>query len=168
MPIVKGPHTIDFGAEEVLKVEEIDVAIEQDTNDYDTVQGVKYTVDTTMSSIVTLTLLNTDVTSLKVVLPQYFVASSGTLSTGETVSDAQGAIDVVPAGCYAVGNLKHLKITSCDETGAEHVLRIPDVSTRIDTVEIDGPGARKVLVQFRAEGTTMAQFFDSGAVISVS
>lgn len=168
MTLVKGPHVIDFGADEVLKVEEIDVAIEQDTNDYDTVQGVKYTVDTTMSSIVTLTLLNTDVTSLRVVLPQYFVAQSATLSTGETVSDAQGAIDVVPSGCVAVGNLKHLTITSCDETGAQHVLRVPDVSTRIDTVEIDGAGARKVMVQFRAEGTTMAQFFDSGAVTTIS
>lgn len=168
MTLVKGPHVIDFGADEVLKVEEIDVAIETDSNDYDTVQGVKYTVDTTMSSVVTLTLLNTDVTSLRVVLPQYFVANSETLSTGEVVNDAQGAIDVIPTGCVSIANLKHLTITSCDETGAQHVMRVPDVSTRIDSVEIDGPGARKVMIQFRAEGTTMAQFFDSGAVTSIS
>lgn len=168
MARIKGPHSIDFGATEVLDIEEINLEWSTDSNDYDTVQGNKFTYDTTQQAIVTLTLLANDVTSVRTVLPQYYVANSGTLSTGEVVNDAQGAIDVIPAGCVNVGNLKHLIITSCDETGASHVLRIPDCSTRIDGIEYDGAGARKLMVQFRGEGQTVGQIYDAGAVTSIS
>lgn len=168
MARVKGPHTIEYGANTIEDVEEIDLEWETDTNDYDTVQGNKFTYDTTQSATVTLTLLATDVGALRILLPQYFVAVSGTLSTGETVTDADGAIDVVPAGCVDIGNLKHLTITSCDETGAEHTLRIPDGTTRIDGVEFDGAGARKVMIQFRGEGSTVGQLFSGGAPTTIS
>lgn len=168
MARIKGPHTIKYGASTISDVEEIDLEWETDTADYDTVQGNKYTYDTTSSAMVTLTLLANDVAALGVLLPQYLVANGGTLSTGETVTDADGAIDVVPAGCVALGNLKHLTITSCDETGAEHTLRIPDGTTRIDGVEFDGAAARKVMVQFRGEGTTTGQLFSGGAPTTVS
>ena len=168
MARVKGPHTVKYGNSTISDIEELNVEWSQDSNDYDTIQGNKYTADTTGQVIATITLLANDVTALAVLLPQYFVASSGVLSTGETVTDAQGAIDVVPGGCVALGNLKHLTITSCDETGAQHVLRIPDGTTRIDGVEFDGAGARKVMVQFRGEGTTIGQLYDSGAVTTIS
>lgn len=168
MARVKGPHAVKYGNSTISDIEELDVEWSTDTNDYDTIQGVKYTYDTTQQVTVTMTLLANDVTALSVLLPQSFVASGGTLSTGETVSDDQGAIDVVPAGCVALGNLKHLTITSCDETGAQHVLRVPDGTTRIDGVEFDGAGARKVMVQFRGEGTTTGQLYDSGAVTTIS
>lgn len=168
MARVKGPHTIEFGADTITDVEEIDLSWDTDTNDYDTVQGNKYTYDTTASATVTLTLLANDVQALRVLLPQYYVANAGTLSTGETVSDPDGAIDVIPGGCVDLGNLKHLTITSCDETGASHVLRIPDGTTRIDGVEFDGAGARKVMVQFRGEGLTVGQMYADGAVNTIS
>jgi hypothetical protein len=168
MSRIKGPHTIEFGADTITDIEEVNVEWTQDSNDYDTVQGNKFSYDTTSQVIATLTLLANDVTSLRVVLPQYFVANGETLSTGEVVNDAQGVIDVVPAGCVALDNLKHVVITSCDETGASHVLRIPDCTTRIDGVEFDGAGARKVMVQFRGEGETIGQLYDDGAVTTIS
>lgn len=168
MARIKGPHTVEFGADTLTNIEEIDVEYETDTSDYSTVQGNKFVVDNTQSVTATLTLLTNDVPSMRVVLPSYFVANGGTLSTGETVTDADGAIDIVPEGCVDMGNLKHLTITSCDETGAEHTLRLTDVSTRIEGIEFDGPGARKVMVQFRGEGATVAQFFSGGAPTTIS
>lgn len=158
MARVKGPHSVKYGASTISDIEEIDLEWDTDTNDYDTVQGNKYYYDTTQSVTVTLTLLANDTAALQVLLPQYYVASGSPLSTGETAGSG-GVIDVIPTGCVSLGNLKHLTITSCDETGTNHYLRIPDGTTRIDGVEFDGAGARKVMVQFRGEGTTVGQIY---------
>jgi len=168
MARVKGPHAVKYGNSTISDIEELDVEWSQDNDDYDTIQGNKYMYDTSGNVVATLTLLANDVSSLAILLPQHFVANGASLSTGETVTDAQGAIDVLPGGCVSLGNLKHLTITSCDETGASHVLRIPDGTTRIDGVEFDGAAARKVMVQFRGEGTTIGQLYDSGAVTTIS
>lgn len=158
MARVKGPHAVKYGNNTISDVEELDIEWSTDTSDYDTIQGNKYTYDTSQSVVVTLTLLATDTAALAILLPQYYVASGATLSTGE-LAGVGGAIDVIPTGCVSLGNLKHLTITSCDETGTNHYLRIPDGTTRIDGVEFDGAGARKVMVQFRGEGTTVGQIY---------
>lgn len=166
MARVKGPHSIKYGNSTISDVEELDIEWNTDSNDYDTVQGNKYIYDTSQNVTVTLTLLANDTAALQVLLPQYYVASGSPLSTGENAG-VGGAIDVVPTGCVSLGNLKHLTITSCDETGTNHYLRIPDGTTRIDGAEFDGSGARKIMVQFRGEGTTVGQIYTT-ALTTVS
>jgi hypothetical protein len=166
MGYLTGPHDIKYGPDVIQEVEEVDVEYTNNTTDYETVQGRQTTVDTTKQVIATFTLLSNDTEALAVLLPQYFVPNGGTLSTGETVNSADGAIDVIPQGCISYDDITDVVITSCGNPN--QVLRIPQCSTRIDGIEFDGAGARKVMVQFRGESDTVVQFFNQGAVTIAS
>lgn len=166
MSLVKGPFDLAYGANVLAGVESIDVSYDVDTDDYDTIQGRRYTVSGGHLVTVTATFLESDVQSLRYVLPQYYVANGGTLSTGETVSSAGGAIDVVPGGCATATTTTDLVITSCGNPG--HVLRIVDCSTEIDGIDVDNK-RRTVTVAFRGESTAgTVQMFAEGAVTIVS
>lgn len=162
---VKGPHNIQFGGVTILDVEEVEVDYSQDSEEYDTLQGNKRIYDTTVLVEATLTLLANDVDALKVFVPDYWVAQGETLSTGETVDDPDGAIDITPGGCVTT-ETKHAVITSCSNPNQS--FRIPECSVRIDGVEFDGAAARKVMVKLRGEHTTPLQFYPEGAVETVS
>lgn len=158
MSLVKGPFKFKWGANTLDNVSEISVDYAVDTSDTTTLDGRTYSVQTGMNASVTLTLLDNDIASLATVLPQYHVPMGGTLSTGETVTNAQGAIDVVAASCASVDTYNDLDIFACG-SGAQ-VLRLVNARTQIDTVDI-ADGLRTVAVMFIGEpeaGQGVVQF----------
>ena len=168
MALVRGPFDIAWGGNTLLNIEEISIDYSQDSEDYTTVQHQTYQVDGPIKSTVTLTLLASDVPALAVVLPQYHVANGGVLSTGETVSEANGAIDVIASDCGDTPIYNHLDITSCANPG--QVFRLVNARTKLDSLEFDDK-IRKVMVQFVGEpasGDGNVQFFKSGSITAIS
>lgn len=158
MALVKGPFNFKWGANTLSNVSEISVDYTVDTSDTTTLDGNKYTTQTGMSATVTLTLLDNDIASLATVLPQYYVPMGGTLSTGETVAQAQGAIDITAASCTTSDVYNQLDIYACG-TNAQ-VMRLVRARTQIDSIDI-GDGLRTVAVLFIGEpnsGDAVVQF----------
>lgn len=166
--LVKGPFDLEWGGNTLTNVEEISVDFEQDSEDYSTVQHNTYQVDGPIKASVTLTFLASDVAALAVVLPQYHVANGGVLSTGETVSEANGAIDIKAAACGANPVYNDLDIVSCANPG--QVARLVNARTKVDSIEFDDK-LRKIMVQFvgePAQGEASMQFFTEGTIAVVS
>lgn len=166
--LVKGPFDLEWGGNTLTNVEEISVDFEQDSEDYSTVQHNTYQVDGPIKASVTLTFLASDVAALAVVLPQYHVANGGVLSTGETVSEANGAIDIKAAACGTNPVYNDLDIISCANPG--HVARLVNARTKVDSIEFDDK-LRKIMVQFvgePAQGEASMQFFAEGTIAVVS
>lgn len=130
MSLVKGPFDFKWGANELKNISEISIDYTVDTSDTTTLDGNRYTVQTGMGATVTLTLLDNDIASLAFVLPQFYVANGGQLSTGETVTNPQGAIDVTAAQCTTSDVYNQLDIYACG-TNAQ-VLRLVRARTQID------------------------------------
>lgn len=164
MAIVKGKSTIHYGPDVLAGVEDVTVNYDVATSDRETVQGRRYQISGAHLVTVEATFLESDVDSLAVVLPQYFVPNGGTLSTGEVVNNAAGAIDIVPDLCGDDTQVEDLVITSCNG----HVMRVPDASSEISGVAI-ADGVRTVTVTFRGESDDATiQLFAQGAVNIVS
>lgn len=158
MALVKGPFNFKWGANTLSNVSEISVDYTVDTSDTTTLDGNKYTTQTGMSATVTLTLLDNDIASLATVLPQFYVPMGGTLSTGETVTQSQGAIDITAASCTTSDVYNQLDIYACG-TNAQ-VMRLVRARTQIDSIDI-GDGLRTVAVLFIGEpnsGDAVVQF----------
>lgn len=158
MSLVKGPFNFKWGANSLNNVSEISVDYTVDTSDTNTLDGNKYTVQTGMSATVTLTLLDNDIASLATVLPQFYVPVGGTLSTGETVTNAQGAIDVKAASCTTSDVYNQLDVYACG-TNAQ-VMRLVRCRTQIESIDV-ADGLRTVAVQFIGEpdtGDAVVQF----------
>lgn len=169
MALVRGPFDIRWGNNSLLDVSEISLDYSQDSNDYTTVDNRKYTIDGAITATVTLTLLKSDVPSLAIVLPQYHVPSGGTLSSGETVSGTDGAIDVVAASCDSDPVYDDLDIISCGTNG--QVFRLKNARTKIDSMEFADNAVRTVSVQFVGEpeaGVGNIQFFAENDITTVS
>jgi len=168
MALVRGPFDITWGANTLSNVEEIENEFEQDSEDYTTVQHNTYQLDGPIKATVTLTLLASDVAALAAVLPQYHVANGGTMSTGETVTDSDGAIDVAALSCDDDPVYNDLDIVSCGNPG--QVYRLVNARTKIDSIEFDDK-IRKVAVQFigePAQGEANVQFFKEGTIAVAS
>lgn len=148
MALVKGPFNFKWGGQQLNNVSEISVDYTVDSSDTTTLDGNRFSVQTGMGVTVSLTLLDNDIASLATVLPQYFKAMGDTLSTGETVGEAEGAIDIAAASCETSEYHYPLDIYACG-TNAQ-VLRIPRARTQVDSVDI-GDGLRTVTVQFIGE-----------------
>lgn len=158
MSLVKGPFNFKWGANQLNNVSEISVDYSVESSDTTTLDGNKYTVQTGMSATVTLTLLDNDIASLATILPQYYVASGETLSTGEVVANPQGAIDITAASCDTSDVFNQLDIYACG-TNAQ-VLRLVRARTQVESIDI-GDGLRTVAVQFIGEpqsGQGVVQF----------
>lgn len=158
MSLVKGPFNFKWGANTLSNVSEISVDYTVDTSDTTTLDGNTYSVQTGLSATVTLTLLDNDIASLAMVLPQYYVPMGGTLSTGETVTQSQGAIDIVAASCDTSDVYNQLDIYACG-TNAQ-VMRLVNCRTQVDSIDI-GDGLRTVSVMFIGEpaaGQAVVQF----------
>ena len=169
MSLVRGPFDIRWGNNTLLDISEISLDYSQDSNDYTTVDNRKYTIDGAITATVTLTLLKSDVPALAVVLPQYHVASGGTLSSGETVSGTDGAIDVVAASCDSDPVYDDLDIISCGTNG--QVFRLKNARTKIDSMEFADNAVRTVSVMFVGEpdaGEANIQFFAENDITTVS
>lgn len=168
MSLVKGPFDIKWGDNTLSDIEELDVEYEVDTEDFETVQGVTYQIAGNHKVSATLTLLSNDVAALSAVLPQYFVDDGEIMSTGETVSVAEGAIDLVPGSCTSAVIYHNLDIIACGVT--PQVFRMVNVKTEIDSVEFDGK-LRKIGVKFIGESAlddATIQFFKQGGLVTVS
>jgi hypothetical protein len=167
MSLVKGPFNFKWGNNQVNNVSDISVDYTVDTSDTTTLDGNKFIVQTGMSATVTLTLLENDIASLATLLPQFYKAQGGTLSTGETVANAAGAIDVTAASCTTSDVFNQLDIYACG-TNAQ-VLRLVRARTQIDSVDL-ADGLRTVAVQFIGEpasGDAVIQFLnDSESFVS--
>lgn len=166
--IVRGPFTLKWGDNTIEDVEEIDLEHEVDSEDYDTVQGKTLTIDGAYRVSATITLLSTDIPALAALMPQYFVPNGGQLSTGETVNNANGAIDIKAAACDESLIFNNFDIISC--ANPAEVMRIVNARTRIEDVDIDNK-VRKVMVRIIGEslGTEATlQFFRQGTIAVVS
>lgn len=158
MALVKGPFNFKWGANEINNVSEASFDYSVDTNDTTTLDGNKFSVQTGMGANVSLTLLDNDISSLAMLLPQFYVPMGGTLSTGQTVAQPQGAIDIVAASCTTSEVYNQLDIYACG-TNAQ-VLRLPRCRTQVESVEL-ADGLRTVVVQFVGEplsGKAVVQF----------
>lgn len=169
MALVRGPFDIKWGANTLVDVSEISLDYSQDSNDYTTVDNRRYTIDGAITASVTLTFLSSDVASLAAVLPQYHVAAGGHLSSGETVSGTEGAIDVVAASCDSDPVYNDLNIISCGTNG--QVFRLKNARTKIDSMEFADNAVRTVTVAFVGEpdaGEGSIQFFRENSVSAIS
>lgn len=168
MSLAKGPFELEWNGNTLAGIESVDVTYDVSSNDIESVQGVTYTLFGAHKATVEITLLETDIASLAAVLPQYYVANGGTLSTGETVVSAAGAIDVVPGGCEAGAETASLIVTSCGNPG--QVFRMVNATTEISGVALED-NVRKVSVTFTGAptvGQSTIQFYAEGAVAGVS
>lgn len=168
MALVRGPFDLKWGDNTLLNIEEVSVDYEQDSEDYTTVQHNTYELDGPIKASITITLLATDIAALSVVLPQYHVNNGGVMSTGETVSNANGAIDVVAQDCDAGDVYNDLDVISCGNPG--DVFRLVNARTKLDSVEFDDK-IRKIMVKFigvPAQGDGVVQFFKEGTINVVS
>lgn len=158
MSLVKGPFNFKWGSNTLSNISEISVDYTVDSSDTSTLDGNTFSVQTGLSATVTLTLLDNDIASLATVLPQYYVAQGDTLSTGETVGESQGAIDITAASCDTSDVYNQLDIYACG-TNAQ-VMRLVNARTQVDSIDI-GDGLRTVAVQFIGEpasGQAVVQF----------
>lgn len=168
MSLIKGPFTLKWGDNTIEDVEEVSVEYERSSDDFETVQGTIRTVDGSQKASVTLVLLASDIPTLSAVLPQNFVANGDTMSTGETVNNANGAIDLAPASCSISEVYNNLDIISC--ANPAQVMRLVNARTKVDSIEIDGK-IMKVSVMFIGEpesGEASLQWFISGTISVVS
>jgi len=167
--LVRGPFSLKWGANTLHDVSEVSLDYEQETNDYTTIDNRRYTIDGAINASVSVTFLKSDVASLAMVIPQYVVANGGEMSSGETVTDTDGAIDVMAAGCENDPVYNDLDIVSC---GAEaEVFRLKNARTRIDSMELADNAVRTVTVVFVGEpdaGVANVQFFKQGGLSTVS
>jgi hypothetical protein len=166
--LVRGPFDLTWGANTLASIEEISVDYSVDSDDYQTVQHQTYELDGAIKATVTLTFLASDVPALAAVVPQYHVDNGGTMSTGEIVDDADGAIDVVALDCDEAAVYNDLDIVACGNPG--QVFRLVNARTKIDSIEFDDK-VRKVMVKFvgePAQGQANVQFFKDGTLSNVS
>lgn len=158
MSLVKGPFNFKWGSNSLYNISDISVDYSVDTSDTNTLDGNKYTVETGMSASVSLTLLDNDIASLATVLPQFYVPVGGTLSTGETVGQSQGAIDITAASCTTSTVYNQLDIYACGSNA--QVMRLVRARTQVDSIDV-ADGLRKVVVKFIGEpasGDAVIQF----------
>ena len=159
MAIKKGPFTLKWGANTLAGIVEINTEIEAEENEYTNVQGNKFKIQSALSGSVEITLLDTDMDSLKAVLPQYVKAKGETLSSGKAVKAEKGAIDFTLAQCNEASAIKNdLDIINCDGS----LTRLVSATSAIGGVETSD-NVRKVTVKFTAEpgtGKAPVQFLE--------
>ena len=158
MSLVKGPFNFKWGANTLNNVSEMSVDYSVESSDTTTLDGNKYMVQTGISATITMTLLDNDIASLATILPQFYVPMGGVLSTGQTVTQAQGAIDVKAAACGTSEVHNQLDIYACG-TNAQ-VLRLVNARTQIDSIDMSD-GLRTVAIMFIGEplaGQAVVQF----------
>ena len=149
--IIKGPFSFKWGANTLNNVSEASIDYAVESSDTTTLDGRKYMIQTGMSATVSLTLLDNDIASMATILPQFYVAKGAVLSTGETVTQDAGAIDIKAASCTTSDVFNQLDIYACG-TNAQ-VLRLVRCRTQIDSIDI-GDGLRTIAVQFIGEPDT--------------
>lgn len=166
--LIRGPFTIKWGDNTIIGVEEVNVEHEIMSEDFETVAGQVYEVDGPHKGSVELTLLDTDIASLAALLPQHHVENGAQLSTGETVNNAQGAMDFVARQCDESIVYNNLDIISCGADAS--VIRLVNARSKFAGIEVTNK-IRKVTVRFVGEPASdeaSMQFFKQGTINVVS
>lgn len=166
--LIRGPFSLKWGDNVIQDVEEVDVEHEIDSEDFETIQGKVYEIDGSYKVSATITLLSSDIATLSALLPQHFVANGQVLSTGETVNNADGAIDIKAGSCTTSTVSNNLDIISCGNPA--QVARIVKARTKIDGVELDNK-LQKVMIKFVGEASqdqATMQFFRQGTIATIS
>lgn len=164
----KGPFNIEWRGNTINDVEEIETNVEQDTEERTNLAGIKYEFDGPIKASASVQVLKSDLPTLALLLPQYFVPNGGELSTGETVNNAEGAIDVKAASCDDATVYGPLDIVSCGSPG--QVARLVNCRTKIEGLEFNNY-LGVVTIRFIGEpdpGEANLQFFTEGTVAVVS
>jgi len=160
--LVKGPFVVKWGSNTLEDVQDYSFDYSTDSNDYTTIDGRKTTLDGAISASVSIQLLKSDVDALATVLPQYYVPQGGTMSTGEVVASADGAIDVVAASCDSVTVYNNLDIISCGTNST--VVRLVNARSMIDSVDLQDSTVLTFTIKFvgePAQGDAAVQVFSS-------
>lgn len=163
----KGPFNFKWGDNIITDVDSVETDIEQDSEDYTKVTGESETVDGVIRAGVALEVSKNDIPVLAALLPQFYVPNGGVMSTGETVNNADGAIDVKAASCDTTPVYNNLDIESCTN---HDVFRLVNARTRIDTASIDDK-RMTVTIRFIGEpgpGEANYQFFVAGSLSVIS
>jgi hypothetical protein len=165
--ILRGPFSLKYGPNTLAQIEKVNFSYSVDTTDTATVQGQKVRTYGAHQAEITVTFMQSDVASLAAVLSQYFVANGGVLSTGETVTDPNGAIDIVPGGCAAAQVASDLIIQSCGGSNSYYI-RVLQCVSEIAGVTMDEKSAT-IDVAFTGQPTAATmQIFKNGAITNVS
>lgn len=167
MALVKGPFDIKWGANVLKDVESIDLSFNNESNEYTTIQGNRYTIRGAISASAELTFLGSDTESLAAILPQFVKTAGEEMSSGETVATDGVALDVIAANCtQTLPEPLDLDIISC-ENPAE-VLRIKATETSISGFDLPDNMLRTITVTFTGavpQGIAAVQMFKQGALI---
>lgn len=145
--IIRGPFTVEWGSNILADVEAVDIEYEQESEDYEANSGIIYEISKGIKASIRLTLLSSDIASVKAVLPQYFVATGGTLGDGGIVAGAAGAIDIKADDCNTNPVFNNLLITSCGNP--KEVIKLYNARTVVDSFEVGK--IRKIVVKFIGE-----------------
>lgn len=168
MAIIRGPFDIRWGENTITDIEEIEIEHTIDSEDFQTLGGRTLEVDGSFKATAIITLLASDIPALAALLPQHFVANGEVMSTGETVDDPDGAIDIKPRSCDEDLTYNNLYIVSCADPS--NIARIVNTRTRFEGIEVDDK-IQKVMIKFIGEASSdeaTMQFFNEGAIPSVS
>lgn len=145
--LIRGPFQLAWGNNPILDVTEIGFNYDVASNDYETVQGQTRRTEGAITASIDLTLLDSDIDALRTVLPQYYVPQGETLSTGETVTAEEGAIDIVAAKCDTSDTKYNLDIIACNGD----VTRLVSARSTISGIDIQDNSVRTVTVSFIGE-----------------
>lgn len=161
MALVKGPFTLKWGSNTLTNVKEISTNYDVESSDFKTLDGRTFKIEGAHSASVEVTLLESDVAAIRTILPQYYVAKNAKLSTGETVNNDAGAIDIVAAKCDTTTTSYDLEIVSCNG----QVTRLVNARSALSSTEFEDNVVRTVTITFTAEpkaGQAALQFFGDG------
>lgn len=161
MALVKGPFTLKWGSNTLTNVKEISTNYDVESSDFKTLDGRTFKIEGAHSASVEVTLLESDVAAIRTILPQYYVAKNAKLSTGETVNNDAGAIDIVAAKCDTTTTSYDLDIVSCNG----QVTRLVNARSALSSTEFEDNVVRTVTITFTAEpkaGQAALQFFGNG------
>lgn len=161
MALVKGPFTLKWGSNTLTNVKEISTNYDVESSDFKTLDGRTFKIEGAHSASVEVTLLESDVAAIRTILPQYYVAKNAKLSTGQTVNNDAGAIDIVAAKCDTTTTSYDLDIVSCNG----QVTRLVNARSALSSTEFEDNVVRTVTITFTAEpkaGQAALQFFGDG------
>lgn len=144
---VRGPFNVKWGDTTIEDIESLDIEYDVTREEYESNAGNIYELERGIKSAVRLTLLATDLDSLKVLLPQYFVATGGELADGSYVVDERGAIDILPGDCDVEDEYHDLLITACGDPG--EIFKLMHARSTIERFEIGK--IRKVVIKLIGE-----------------
>lgn len=163
MALVKGPFTLKWGSNTLTNVSEMSMNYDVESSDFKTVDGRTFKIEGAHSASIEIKLLESDVAAIRTVLPQYYVAKNAKLSTGPTVNNDAGAIDIVAAKCDTSTTNYDLDIISCNG----QITRLVNARTSFNTTEFEDNVVRTVTITFTAEpraGQSALQFFGEGHI----